>query len=106
MGVGKKLPNLVAAKDDEETRVTSDAHKAIFQAVKMARFANYLRQMWHTEVIDRTGIVGKFDLSIDMDAAREQAVQGSTRTHGQVSRTSFAVRLNNSDSECNPRKSP
>lgn len=75
LAVGKKPPDLAAAKDGEETRVTSDAHKAVFQAVNMARFVNYLHNMWHTNVVDQTGLMGKFDFSINMDAAKDLSVQ-------------------------------
>jgi uncharacterized protein (TIGR03435 family) len=68
----KAPPNLIAAKDEEATRVTSDAHKAVFQAVYMARFMNHPRQMLHTPVVDQTALSGRSDFSLDMDAAAEE----------------------------------
>jgi uncharacterized protein (TIGR03435 family) len=76
LAVGKRPPNLLPPKDGEETRVTSDVHKAVFQAVTMASLVNYLHQIWHTTVVDHTSIQGKFDFSLNMDgAAQDLSVQ-------------------------------
>ena len=71
LAVGKKPPKITSASDGEKPEAEMDAHKATFRAATMARFVNYLHQMWHTTVVDRTGLNGKFDIAIDMDSAAQ-----------------------------------
>jgi uncharacterized protein (TIGR03435 family) len=88
--VGKKSPNLPAAKEGEETKISADMHKAAFQSVPMSAFSNYLRQILHTTVIDRTGLTGKFNFSLDLDAAGDQLSAESTPP---ATRSTFADRV-------------
>jgi uncharacterized protein (TIGR03435 family) len=88
--VGKKSPNLPAAKEGEETKISADMHKAAFQAVPMSGFSNYLRQILHTTVIDHTGLTGKFSFALDLDAAGDQLSAESTPP---VTRSNFADRM-------------
>jgi uncharacterized protein (TIGR03435 family) len=89
--VGKKSPNLPAAKEGEETKVSSDTHKAAFQAVPLSTFSNYLRQMLHTTVIDHTGLTGKFSFSLDLDAAGDQLSAFADRVQRAVEELGFRL---------------
>jgi uncharacterized protein (TIGR03435 family) len=85
LAVGKKPPNLDPSKDGEETMIRSgDRRQVIFQSVNMFRLVNYLSQIWHTPVVDHTGVRGKFDFSLDpYSFALEPSAQSS------LSRESF-----------------
>jgi uncharacterized protein (TIGR03435 family) len=88
--VGKKSPDLPDAKEDEETKISADVHRAAFQAVPISTFSNYLRQIMRTTVIDHTGLTGKFSFSLDLDAASDQLSAESTLP---VTRSTFADRV-------------
>jgi uncharacterized protein (TIGR03435 family) len=64
--VGKKPPNLEPAKDGGESLIRSGGRRqVIFQNVSMFRLVNYLSQIWHTPVVDHTGVTGNFNFSLD-----------------------------------------
>jgi uncharacterized protein (TIGR03435 family) len=68
---GKQPPDLAPAKPGEETLIRlDDRRRVIFRDVSMAGLASYLRAIWSTSVIDRTGIAGNFDFSLDPDSFR------------------------------------
>jgi uncharacterized protein (TIGR03435 family) len=75
--VRKMPPALTPAKENEEAQFTSDKHKAVFQDVPIARLSRYLTQIWHADVIDETGLAGKYDLSLDFDAAASTLADAS-----------------------------
>jgi uncharacterized protein (TIGR03435 family) len=81
LAVGKRPPNLASSKDNEETLIRSgDRRQVIFQGVTMGRLANYLGQIWHVTVVNRTGLTGKFDFSLDPDSyATEPVAQSPLR---------------------------
>jgi uncharacterized protein (TIGR03435 family) len=85
-----RSPKLTPAKGEEETKVTTDSHKAAFQAIPMTTLSNYLRQMLHTTVVDHTNLTGKFNFSLDLDAASDEL---STAGTSSGSRSQFADRL-------------
>jgi uncharacterized protein (TIGR03435 family) len=62
--LGKKPPRLTPAKDEEAAKITSDAYKAVFQGTYMIMFTNYLHQVLHTQVVDRTGMNTRFNFSL------------------------------------------
>jgi len=43
-----------------------------FTAQSMSAFTNYLSQMWHSPVVDRTGLEGAFDFSLNPSAVDPQ----------------------------------
>jgi uncharacterized protein (TIGR03435 family) len=91
--VGKEPPQLPAAKDGEETLIrTGDRHELIFQGVNMFRLVNYLHQIWHMTVVDRTGMKGTFDFSINPDSfAAESSAQDPSRTNSFADRVRAAI---------------
>ena len=70
--VGKKPPQITPAGEGEQSSTVTDAHRAIFRAVTMANLVSYLHNMWHTVVVDQTGLAGRFDIAIDMDNAAQE----------------------------------
>jgi uncharacterized protein (TIGR03435 family) len=67
--VGKKPPDLPAAKDDEATLIRQGARRQlVFQGVSVGVLANYLHQIWRTTVLDHIGITGKFDFALAQTA--------------------------------------
>ncbi len=46
----------------------SDRNDPTFTAESMSAFTNYLAQMWHAPVVDRTGLEGRFDFSLNASA--------------------------------------
>ena len=81
LAVGKKPPKITSASDGEKPEAEMDAHlKATFSARRpWPGFVNYLHQMWHTTVVDRTGLNGKFDIAIDMDSAAQDLAPADSK---------------------------
>jgi uncharacterized protein (TIGR03435 family) len=46
----------------------NDRNDPTFTMVPMSAFTNYLSQMWHSPVVDRTGLEGAFDFSLNISA--------------------------------------
>jgi len=65
---------LLAPKKPEGLKATADGetyalrfgkgNDPTFTAASMSAVVNYLSQMWHSPVVDRTGLVGAFDFSL------------------------------------------
>jgi uncharacterized protein (TIGR03435 family) len=56
---------LKTAADGETPSISYDAHgDPIFVAVPMSAVTNYLSNMWHSPVVDQTGLAGIFDFSL------------------------------------------
>jgi uncharacterized protein (TIGR03435 family) len=65
--VGKNPPKLAPAKEEEETLVRVGDHgQIIFQKVGVIGLVNTVSNIWHTPVIDRTGVEGRFDFTLDV----------------------------------------
>ena len=83
LGVGKKSPKLDPAKDGEVTSFRADGQREIFNGITMFGLAGYLGHLWQTTVVDRTGIKGKFDFSVDFEGiAQEPSAQGPAARPG------------------------
>jgi uncharacterized protein (TIGR03435 family) len=78
--VRKKLFGVSPAKDEESTKVLDGIHKVEFQAVAISRLVNYLHQMLKTTILDRTGLTGKYDFTLDIDRAAEE-LASATGSH-------------------------
>jgi uncharacterized protein (TIGR03435 family) len=66
---GKQLPDVKPAKEGVQTLGRLDDHRqVIFRNVRMSQFASYLRGMWGYPVVDRTGMAGNYDFSLDPDS--------------------------------------
>jgi uncharacterized protein (TIGR03435 family) len=77
--VGKNPPKLDLSKDGVVTAIRQgDRRQVIFESVDMWRLTIYLSQMLHTTAVDRTGIKGKFDFTLDpYSFATEPSAQSS-----------------------------
>ena len=63
---GKAPPRLAAAKDGEETALTpGELGKMIFTRMSMSGLVNTMSNILHTPVIDRTGLDGFYDFTLD-----------------------------------------
>jgi uncharacterized protein (TIGR03435 family) len=72
---GKSPPKLDPVKAGEEPLVRQgDRGEVIFQNVGMFGLVNTLSNLWETPVVDRTGIAGQYDFTID---AYQYALQSS-----------------------------
>lgn len=61
----KRPAGLKAAADGETASIRYGAHgDPIFVAVPMSAVTNYLSNMWHSPVVDQTGLAGTFDFSL------------------------------------------
>jgi uncharacterized protein (TIGR03435 family) len=69
---GKQPPDVKPAKDGERVVgrvVRSDDHRqVVFRNTGMPQFASYLRAMLGVPVVDRTGMTGSYDFSLDPDS--------------------------------------
>ena len=86
LGVGKKTPNLTPAKEGEESSIGGDLSRVTLRAVNMARLANYLHQICHTTVVDRTHLGGMFDFSLDLEGMKSQLPTGAPRNFSDLVR--------------------
>lgn len=69
LAIGKNPPQLQPAKAEELPGIRQGEHRlVILEAQGMFGFTTYLTQMLHTTVMDRTGLKGKFDFSLDPDS--------------------------------------
>jgi uncharacterized protein (TIGR03435 family) len=67
--IGKNPPQLQPAKAEELPGIRQGEHRlVILEAQGMFGFTTYLSRMLHTTVMDRTGLKGKFDFSLDPDS--------------------------------------
>jgi uncharacterized protein (TIGR03435 family) len=65
----KKPAGLKPAAAGETYAVSfSDDNDPTFTAEPMSTFTNYLSQMWHSHVVDQTGLEGTFDFSLNPSA--------------------------------------
>jgi uncharacterized protein (TIGR03435 family) len=91
LAVGKKLPNLDSSKEGEVTAIRQGDHgQVVFESVTTWRLTNYLSQMFHTTVVDRTGIKGNFNFTLDpYSFAAEPSAQGAAarESYGDLVRT-------------------
>lgn len=61
----KRPAGLKPAADGETPSIRFDAHNdPTFVAIRMSGVTNYLSQMWHSRVVDQTGLAGAFDFSL------------------------------------------
>jgi uncharacterized protein (TIGR03435 family) len=89
LGVGKKAPNLTPAKEGEETSINGDLSRVTLRAVNTARLANYLHQICHTTVVDRTHLAGLFDFSLDLEGIKRELPAGSWRNFSDLVRAAL-----------------
>jgi uncharacterized protein (TIGR03435 family) len=89
--VGKGASRLQVAKDDEVTKVEYGIHKVVFQAAGLHSLANYLHNIFHATVLDRTGLTGKFDFTLDIDRAAEELAGSSVTGSSFPDRVRFAA---------------
>lgn len=69
----KRPAGLKTAAEGETSSIRFGAHNdPIFTAVPMSAVTNYLAQMWHAPVVDRTGLNGAFDFSLEPSAVDPQ----------------------------------
>lgn len=83
---GKQQPDVTPAKDGERIvgRVdrVDDRRQVVFRNTGMTRFASYLRAMLGVPVLDRTGMLGNYDFTLDPDSfasAPEEAFRDRVR---------------------------
>jgi bla regulator protein blaR1 len=63
---GKTPPDLKPSKDGEQTMIRTDERRqVVFHGMPMFGFVNYLSQMLHVTVVDRTRMPGRFDFTLD-----------------------------------------
>jgi len=63
---GGRTPDMEAAPEGEQTAIRmNERRQVVFRHVTMPDLAGYLRSMWGTPVVDRTGIRGAYDFSLD-----------------------------------------
>ena len=69
----KKPAGLKPAADGERYSMRFDQHNdPTFTAAPMSALINYLSNMWHSPVVDRTGLEGTFDFSFEASAVDAQ----------------------------------
>jgi uncharacterized protein (TIGR03435 family) len=89
---GKKPPALEPAKSGEKTSIRlDDRRRVVFQSVNMLELANYLRSMWGDPVMDRTGMTGRFNFSIDPAGVGDPGDSFSARVRPAVETLGFRV---------------
>lgn len=77
LALGKDPPRLKPAKDDEQTVVKMGEHgDLIFQKMPMGGLVNTLSNIIHQPVVDKTGLEGIFDLTIDTNPVDLPATVG------------------------------
>jgi uncharacterized protein (TIGR03435 family) len=61
----KTPPGLRPAAADAVSSIRMVNTHTVFTAAPMSLLVNYLSQMWHAPVVDRTGLTGRYDFSLD-----------------------------------------
>jgi uncharacterized protein (TIGR03435 family) len=90
---GKQPPNLDPAKAGEKNAIRlNDRRQVVFQNVTMSDLANYLRSMWGDPVVDRTGLTGHFDFSIEPNSFADASGESfSARIRPAIEALGFRV---------------
>jgi uncharacterized protein (TIGR03435 family) len=64
--LGKKQPDLIPSKEGERRRVTGGT-SMVFAKIGMADFARILSGSLNMPIVDRTGLKGEFDFTLQPD---------------------------------------
>src|SRR5262249_3973967 len=89
----KKPAGLKPATDDEHYSMRfGENHDPTFTAVPMSALINYLSQMWHSTVVDQTGLSGLFDFSLQPSAIDPQPGESwGDRVRDAVTASGFKI---------------
>lgn len=73
----KRPAELKPAADGEISSIRYGAHgDPVFVAMPMSGITNYLSQMWHSPVVDQTGLAGAYDFSLAPSAVTPAPGEG------------------------------